>query len=67
MSNEFKPVDFTIISKPDHINLECPFCGNDINVPWNDVDSPECWQDDWGHVECPICEEDIKLGDYEYD
>ena len=67
MNNEFKPVDFRIISRPDHINLECPFCGYDIDVYWDDVDSPECWQDDWGWVKCPACEQDIKLGEYDYD
>lgn len=60
-------VDFTIVSKPDHIRLECPHCGNDIEIPFDDVDVPECWQDNWGYVECPECQEMIKLGEWDYD
>lgn len=62
-----KGSDFTIVSKPDYISLQCPHCNEDISIPWNDVDVPECWADDWGYVECPECEKEIKLGDYDYD
>lgn len=67
MMKDEKKVDFTIISRPDHIHLECPFCNEEIEVDWNDVDVPECWSDDWGYIECPECEKEIKLGEYDYD
>jgi len=60
-------IDFTIVSKPDYISLECPFCHDDIKIDWNDVDVPEDWQGDWGYVECPTCEKLISLGDWDYD
>lgn len=67
MRKKDSPVDFTIMSAPVEIRLECPHCTNDIRIPWNDVDHPDCWQDDWGWIECPECGEDIKLGEYDYD
>ena len=47
--------------------FECPHCGWDAEIPWNDLCVPEYWGDDWGAVLCPYCENEVELGDYDYD
>lgn len=64
---DMKKADFTIVSRPDHIRFECPYCQEDVEVDWNDVDVPEAWSDDFGSVECPNCNLDVKLEDWDYD
>ena len=63
--NKLTPVDFFIRQTPVAITLECPHCDFDINIPFNEVDVPEYWGDDWGSVTCPYCEKEIKLGEYD--
>jgi len=60
-------VDFRIISAPVAIRLDCPHCGEDIEIRWKDVDVPESWSDQWSDVECPECGKEIPLGNWEYD
>lgn len=64
---QIKPVDFHISVKPTSIELECPFCRNEIVISWEDISTPECWGDKWDDVICPYCYNPIELGDYEYD
>ncbi len=59
--------DFRIVSAPVEIALECPHCGEEIKIPWRDVDAPECWSDRWYPVDCPECGKSIELGEWEYD
>lgn len=59
--------DFTILSRPCAIKLECPYCEEEIEIDWEDVNAPECWSDYWDDIECPECGKTIKLGDWEYD
>ena len=59
--------DFTINSAPVDITFTCPHCRWQTGVPFEDVDEPECWQDDWGSVECPHCGEEVELGERSYD
>ena len=61
-----EPTDFRIVSAPVKIALECPHCGEKIEIPWRDVDVPECWSDQWPSVDCPECGESVDLGDWEY-
>lgn len=58
-------VDFYINQRPVSISLTCPHCGMELEIPWDDLNVPEYWGDDWGEIECPYCEKTIKLGDYE--
>lgn len=58
---------FHIDVRPVSITFTCPHCGREVRVPWQELDVPECWDDDWGYVERPDCETEVKLGDYEYD
>lgn len=60
-------VGFTIVQKPSHISFECPFCGHEQEVNFDDVDVPDYWGDDWGSRECESCHTDIPLGDYDID
>lgn len=62
-----KPTDFRIVSAPVEIAFECPHCGEEIKIPWRDVDVPECWSDLWPSVECPECGKSVDLGEWEYD
>jgi endogenous inhibitor of DNA gyrase (YacG/DUF329 family) len=62
-------VDFTIVERPHHIDLDCPFCGENIEIDWEDVpNNYEDWNAIRGEtVECPHCQNYVKLGDYDVD
>ena len=59
--------DFIINQRPVSISFECPHCEYEVEIPWNEVDVPEYWGDDWCEIKCPHCEKTIELGDYELD
>lgn len=59
--------DFTIVSKPVSIHFECPFCEQDIEIPWQKIDAPASWADEWPEVLCPECGKPVVLGDWTYD
>lgn len=58
---------FYIKQRPVAISFTCPYCDEDVEIPWKEMDVPEYWGDDWGPVECPECGEEVELGDYELD
>ncbi len=63
-----KPVDYTINSRPYSISCECPYCGLDIEVLFDNVHYYD--EADWGaggYIDCPECESQVELDDYEYD
>ena len=60
-------INYVIISKPDHINLCCPHCEQEVNIPFDEVDFKTDYWGDGAYVDCPECEKEIELGDYEYD
>lgn len=59
--------DYVINSKPDSISLECPYCGEEIEIPFNEVNFKTDYWGDGGYCTCPECEKEIEIGDYEYD
>lgn len=67
MTSREEKADLTINSAPVDITFTCPHCRWQTDVPFEDVDEPECWQDDWGSVECPHCGEEVELGEWSYD
>ncbi len=67
MSNDEKKVDFQINQRPVSISFECPNCESDVEINWDEIDTPDCWSDDWGEIECPYCHKILELGDYELD
>lgn len=60
-------VDYMIISKPDYIYFECPYCKNEVEVGWNYVDYKTEYWGDGAYCDCPICNKEVELGDYEYE
>ena len=62
-----RTADFTIVSKPSYISFECPYCKENIEIDWENIDDPESWSDPWGYVECPECKKMIELGNWDYD
>ena len=67
MREDAKTVDFYINQVPVAISLECPYCGIEVRINWDDIDVPEYWGDDWGEVTCSYCGKEINLGNYELD
>lgn len=68
MANEKQlAVDFTIISSPSYIHLECPFCEEEVEISWAKLKVPQSWCDKWEDVKCPLCGKMISLGDWKYD
>lgn len=59
--------DFVINQCPVSICFVCPHYGEEPDIPWDEVNAPDYWGDDWGEVECPYCEKSIKLGICEVD
>lgn len=59
--------DYTIVSKPDHINVVCPHCDESVSIPFDQVDFKSDYWGDGGWCICPECGKNIELGDYEYD
>ena len=59
--------DYTIVSKPDHIDVICPHCDEDVRIPFDQVNFKSSYWGDGGWCTCPECGKDIELGDYEYD
>lgn len=62
-------VEFTIVQRPFEIQLVCPFCAEEVRIPWDEVPNSNGY---WGdihneEVECPHCHEYITLGDYDVD
>lgn len=62
-----KLVDFHISVKPVSIELICPYCSEELVIPWSHLSVPDYWGDDWGDIVCPECGQEISLGDYDYD
>ena len=59
--------NFIIVSVPDKISFLCPYCYQNVEIKWRDLNPPESWSDDWDNVICPECGEEIALGDWVYD
>lgn len=62
--------DYTICSKPDHINLICPHCEMDFDLSWDELYErigSDLYYGNHGEVECDYCNQTIDLGDCEYD
>lgn len=62
-----RKTDYTIISKPDHISFECPFCKEEVGVPFEDVNFNTDYWGDGAQVDCPKCGKEVELGGYEYE
>lgn len=62
-----EPVDYTIVSRPDHIRLECPHCEEELEIDFEDVNFHQDNWSDGGYCTCTWCGKEIELGDWDYD
>ena len=60
-------VNYTIISRPSYITFECPFCHEEVEVNFEEVDFNTDYWGDGAWCDCPECGEEVELDDYEYD
>ena len=60
-------VNYTIISEPSYITFECPFCHEEVEVNFEEVDFNTDYWGDGAWCDCPKCGEKVELDDYEYD
>ena len=67
MTSREEKAGFTIDSAPADITFTRPHRRWQTGVPFEDVDEPECRQDDWGSVERPHCGEEAESGERSYD
>ena len=61
-----EPIDYMIVSKPSHIVFECPYCHEDVEVKFENVDYKYDYWGDGAWVDCPECGKEVELGGYEY-
>lgn len=59
--------NYTIISKPSYITFECPFCHEEVEVNFDEVDFNTDYWGDGAWCDCPECGEEVELDDCEYD
>jgi endogenous inhibitor of DNA gyrase (YacG/DUF329 family) len=62
-----KGVNYIIISKPSYITFECPFCHEEVEVNFDEVDFKTDYWGDGAWCNCPKCGKEVELDDYEYD
>ena len=60
-------VDYTIISKPAYIQFKCPYCYEDVEIAFENVDYKTDYWGESAWVDCPYCEKEVELDNYEYD
>ncbi len=59
--------DYWIFSKPAYAIFTCPYCDNDVKLPFDAVDYNTDYWGDGALATCPECGKEVELGDYEYD
>ena len=59
-------VNYIIISRPSYITFECPFCHEEVEVNFDEVDFNTDYWGDGAWCDCPECGEKVELDDYEY-
>ena len=60
-------VNYIIISRPSYITFKCPFCHEEVEVNFEEVDFNTDYWGDGAWCDCPECGEEVELDDYEYD
>ena len=64
-------IDITVISRPSYITIECPHCGEEINIEYNDFLGmmTHYYYEDWIDevIECPECGKEVTIGSVEWD
>jgi len=64
-----KETDITVITRPDAVTFECPYCENRNKIHYGDFCDEHGEVCDWGceAVVCGECEKDIKIGCIDWD
>lgn len=57
-----KTVDFTIITLPESIVFTCPYCEQDAEIKYRDLDLPY-----YRVVKCTECGREVELGEHYYE
>lgn len=60
-------INYIIISKPDYIKCVCPFCEEDIEINFDEINFYTDYWNEGGYVDCPECDNTFELGEYDYD
>ena len=64
-------IDIIVISRPSYITSECPHCGEEINIDYNDFLDMMTYEyyEDWVDevIEYPECRKEVKIGSVELD
>lgn len=64
-------VDITIVQTPKYVTFDCPCCGEEIEISYDDFIcgmkdvSPSEWEYDYFF--CPECMEELKVGGIDWD
>lgn len=64
-------IDITVISAPSYITSECPQCGEEIHIDYNEFLGmmTHYYYEDWTDevIECPECGKEVTIGSVEWD
>lgn len=64
-------VDITIVQVPEYIIFDCPYCGEEVEVDYDDFqcDMMDNNPGNWGYESflCPKCHEELEVGDVDWD
>lgn len=62
-------VEISVISKPEYIEFDCPNCGKNVKIPYNEfvdiVGYPVYWK--WSTFSCPECEGNVDIDTVEWE
>ena len=66
---ENKKSDISVVSIPTYIELECPYCQEDIKINYNDFCDLVGEPCDWSYesFNCPHCKKTIDIGYVDWD
>ena len=56
-------VNYTIISRPSYIIFKCPFCHEEVEVNFDEVDFNTDYWGDGAWCDCPECGEELEFFD----
>lgn len=68
---ELKEADITIETTPKYVKYECPYCGEEVEIDYDDFEDemPDDYWGDWcgERVTCEKCGRDFEINGVEVD